>query len=280
MYLLCQPPGPVRPGTLVGVRELIADYEIREPWGRSARRYLCRPPARLSREEDVLVTDVSVEPEGRLPLYDLLLRLDMAPDGHLLPMIEAGPDPETGRVYVATEWPAGGSLAAPASGREPDRARKLEAVETAARGVHALHEVGLAHGAIHAASVLFHRDAAVLDLPRLDVPEGEVLRVEGWRELVAVDPELLRGESPGRSSDIWALGTTLHSVLSDRPLFPGIDGDEAVTAVQRMMFTRPEPDPAIPPALLELIRDCVAPDPADRPGTALAVAERLVDVRA
>lgn len=281
MCIQCQPPDPGRPGTLVTVRTSICDYEVVAAWGGSSRRYRCRPPGRLGRSGEVLVTELVVDADGWPQLRDQLLRMVTAPGGRMLEVIEAGPDPEAGGAFVAAEMPTGGSLATAGRGSgTPDRTGRLEAVVTAARGMHALHEVGLAHGSVHAGSVLLTGGAAVLDLPRLDAPAGEVLPVDGWAALEAVDPELLRGECPGRASDIWALGATLHSVVSDRPLFEGIDGDEPVTAVQRVMFTRPVPDPALPSALRRLISDCVAADPVDRPGTALAVAERLEETEA
>jgi serine/threonine protein kinase len=90
-----------------------------------------------------------------------------------------------------------------------------------------------------------------------------------------MDPDLLCGEAPSRSSDIWSLGATLHLAASERPLFPGIDADEPVTAVQRLLFTRPEIDRDLDPVVAETVAACLDPDPDARPGTAAEVAERL-----
>lgn len=255
------------------MRVSIVDYEVVSPWGQSSRRYVCRPPGRLGRDGDVLVSEMSVESDGWAQLADSLLRIATAPGGRTLDILEVGPDFEGEGAFVVSETVPHQTLGDLPAGA--DQRSRLEAVEAAARAAHALHEVGLAHGSIHPGSILLTDAGPVLDLPRLDARLGEVIRVAQWRELVTLDPELLGGESPARGSDIWALGATLHSVLSDRPLFPGIETDEPVTAVQRMMFTRPEPDPSLSPPLLELITRCLAADSADRPGTALAVAERL-----
>ena len=252
--------------------DAIADYEVVEPWGGAQGRYLCRPPARLGRQGRVMVSQLAVDAEGWQQLSDSLVRLAAASEGRLLEMVEAGQDPGGGGAFVVSEAP-NGSLAEP--GREMDRRDTVGAVEAAARAAHALHEAGLAHGFIHPGSVLLTDRGPALDLPRLDSADGEVIRVGRWQELVATDPELLAGEAPGRGSDIWSLGATLHCSLSRRPLFPGIEADEPVTAVQRVMFTRPEPDPDLPEGLRDLIASCLSPDPADRPPTALAVAERL-----
>jgi hypothetical protein len=92
---------------------------------------------------------------------------------------------------------------------------------------------------------------------------------------VVLDPSLLRGEDPSRSSDIWALATTLHGLLSPRPIYPGIDEDPSVTAVQRILFTRPEVDPALPLGISESLAACLADDPGERVLSADEFADRL-----
>ena len=277
---------PVRSGA---VRASIADFEVLAPWGRRGHRYVCRPPDRLlwSGGEappvagHVMVTELAVDAEGWPQLCDALVRLASAPGDGLLEVIEVGPDLETGAVFLVTEAAEGGTLdhpepswAEPFAGVRP----RVEAVAAVARTAHALHEVGLCHGTIHPGSILLTDRGPILDLPRLDGPAGEVAQARSWSELASISPELLAGEPPSRGSDVWALGATLHSLLSDRPLYPGIDEDEPVTAVQRVMFTRPERDTAIPSGLGELIEACLMVDPADRPSTAEAVSERLAAI--
>ena len=133
----------------------------------------------------------------------------------------------------------------------------------------------MAHGNIHPSSILLTARGPVLDLPRVDAPVGEAIRIESWRQVECTDPELLRGEPPSRASDIWALGATLHHALSDRALFKGIEEDEPVTAVQRVMLSKPETAPDFGPGLRDLIVACLAADPADRPPTAQAFAGYL-----
>jgi serine/threonine protein kinase len=126
--------------------------------------------------------------------------------------------------------------------------------------------------------VLLTERGSALDLPRICDPPGLITSVSSWSDVVTLDPELLGGGGPSRSSDVWALGATLNAVLGDRPLYPGIEADDPVTAVQRILFTRPEPDPSLAPAVRDLISRCLAADPADRPPTALAVAEDLTSI--
>lgn len=265
--------GVAAPGTLDPVRDHIAEYRVERSWHRTAHRYVCQAPDRLGRPGEVLVTEVAVPPDQHRDVVDRLVRMAAAGGEHLLEAVEVGPDPDTGGLYVATEAPPGGTLADPVD--DPGEGLRLAAVGAAARAAHALHEAGLAHGAIRPATIVLGARGPVLDLPPLDAPEGHVVGANGWRDVATVDPERLGGEAPSRRSDIWSLGATLHAVLSDRPLYPGIEGDEPVTAVQRVMFTRPQTDPALPGAIRELVEACVAADPAERPPTARAFADRL-----
>lgn len=266
--------------TVIGYGTLptwIADYEVMEPWGRSGSRYVCRPPARVGIDGYVLVSELAVDAEAYPQLGDQLARLAATPGADLLAAIEVGPDPAGGGAFVATEL-AFDSVAE--AGARRRRSRQLAALEVAARSAHALHEAGLAHGNIRPDTVFFTDHGPVLDLPRLDLAGGLLVTIGDWSDLLTIDPELLGGEAPSRRSDVWALGATLHGALSDRPLYPGIEGDEAVTAVQRVMFTRPEADPVLPAGVRDLVMSCLAADPADRPPTAAEVADRLAEWRA
>jgi serine/threonine protein kinase len=210
---------------------------------------------------------------GWQSLRDWLIRFAGASAPTLVELVEVGPDAASGGAYVASQPYVGGTLDAPAA--EMDADQRMAAVAAAARATHALHQVGMAHGALSCWSVLLAEGGSVLDFPPLDAAPGAVTRVSGWAHLATIDPELLAGEVPGRSSDIWSIGATLHTALSDRPLYPGIEHDELVTAVQRLLFTRPEVDPSLPAAVAEIIHGCLEVDPTDRPATALAVAEQI-----
>jgi hypothetical protein len=63
--------------------------------------------------------------------------------------------------------------------------------------------------------------------------------------------------------------------MSPKPLYEGMDSDEPVTAVQRILFARPSIDPALPGPLAEVISACLEPDPTKRPQTAAEVARMI-----
>src|SRR5262249_58201683 len=112
----------------------------------------------------------------------------------------------------------------------------------AAGGAHMLHECGIAHGSIDRRSIFLTGRGGALGPPAIGGHGGVVTRMQDWRDMEVLDPALLRGEEPSRSTDIWALATTLHSLLSPRPLYAGIDDDPAVRAVHPVVFQRPEID--------------------------------------
>lgn len=260
------------------MRSSVADFEVIDalpgsPEGRA--RYRCRAPERLAGPDQVMVSEVAVDASGWTPLVERLTRWSAAGSDGLLRLFEAGPDLDSSGVgvYMVSELPSGGHLGDP--GPDSGALERVRAVAAAARGAHALHESGLTHGWIDPESILITDRGAVLGPPPLDVEPGLVSRVRDWRRFVTVDPSLLAGEAPSRSSDIWSLGAALHVALSARPLFKGIDSDEPVTAVQRMLFTRPELDPDLPPVVAAAISGCLNPDPGERPGTAMELADRL-----
>lgn len=259
------------------MRSSVADYKVVKPLsgpGPNAR-YVCRPPERLQYQAgEVMVTQLSVDPVAWESVSDFLTRCAAVTSDHLLQLVEAGPDTEAAGEggYLATEMPAGWLWAASADVDPPARVR---AVAGAAKGAHALHESGLAHGAISDKTIALTGRGGVLTPPPLDLPAGGLVRMGDWRDILTVDRNVLSGEESSRSSDIWALGATLHLALSARPLYPGIEEDAPVTAVQRVLFTRPEVDPDLPSGLAAVIRACLETDPASRPATAEELAERM-----
>lgn len=88
-----------------------------------------------------------------------------------------------------------------------------------------------------------------------------------------VSPEQARGESIDHRSDIYSVGVILYEVLTGHRPFEGRSIPDVLLAHVH------EPPPAfdnsdIPVAVEDVIRDCLAKDPADRPSSAQELFER------
>lgn len=258
----------------------IADYEVVETLHRpGAETYLlAKPPARLGLLADrvtIKIVDGRHEPERFRRMSEELRHFAAVRSPYLVALYDAGSD--DGRLWYSMEHHPMGTLAEPVSPMTPQQ--RLQAVADAARGAHALHESGIAHRDIRPANILLgvsHAVLADLELARFLLPGRTVTSTAPVGDLEYVDPALIRGERASRASDIWSLGLTLHYAVSGTSVYPGLSPDAGMLpAVRRILSGGPEISTKLDPSVAELVRTCVAPDPSDRPATALALAEEI-----
>ncbi|WP_437284126.1 protein kinase domain-containing protein [Sorangium sp. So ce406] len=147
------------------------------------------------------------------------------------------------------------------------------------RGVEAAHEAALIHRDLKPSNVLLTRDgkAKLVDfgIARAVKPDADdaappmssttltlpfiILGTPGY-----MSPEQIRGRSVDRRADIFAFGVLLYECLTGEVAFPGETvADRLATTLER------EPDmalvpPEVPPRVLDLLRRCLAKDPARR----------------
>ncbi len=89
-----------------------------------------------------------------------------------------------------------------------------------------------------------------------------------------LDPALLQGERPSRSTEVFALGATLHRALTGTGLYGELPDSEPLLAIRRVMSAKPELAEGLTADEAALVRACLAPV-GERPATALEVAQRL-----
>ncbi|MFD4235884.1 protein kinase [Streptomyces sp. NPDC058542] len=193
-------------------------------------------------------------------------------------------DTEAPVPWVATGYVAGPSLQRIVSGRPG-----APVTDSGAYGPLPLRSVrflgsGLAHALqhIHGAG-LIHRDLKpsnvlmTIDGPRVidfgiaraleSVPDGDLTRtgaLVGSPGFMA--PEQVRGERVTTACDVFCLGSVLAYAASGRLPF----GTTESGGVHALMFRIAQEDPdltGVPEDLAGVVRDCLAKDPAARPGT-------------
>ncbi len=256
-----------------------ANYELlRElATGNHGTFHLARPPAELGLDADdevavkILDRHASDNEFKRMGAeLQILLDLDHP---HLVPVLDAGHD--QGRLYYTTPYyPDGGLPAGPAT----DPQLVATVVADAAEAVHALHDRGVAHRDIKPSNILLADGRGRLaDLGVANYLDAR-FTATGARPvgtLIYSDPRLIHGDSPGRSSDIWSLGATLHMALTGVSLIGDIPNTHLAEAIEYVLNAEARIHPSCPPPLAAIIGRAGQVDRLDRYPTAEEMAAEL-----
>ncbi|MEU5331123.1 serine/threonine-protein kinase [Streptomyces parvus] len=193
-------------------------------------------------------------------------------------------DTEAPVPWVATGYVAGPSLQRVVSGRPgapvtasgaygPLPARSVRFLGSGlAHALQHIHGAGLIHRDLKPSNVLM-----TIDGPRVidfgiaraleSVADGDLTRtgvLVGSPGFMA--PEQVRGERVTTACDVFCLGSVLAYAASGRLPFGTADSG----GVHSLMFRIAQEDPdltGVPAELADVVRDCLAKDPATRPGT-------------
>jgi eukaryotic-like serine/threonine-protein kinase len=258
----------------------VADYRILGPLGGGTedRLFAAVAPPRLGLEADrvaIKIVDGLSSPEQVRRATDELRIFASVQSRYLVQLYDAGQEEDA--LFYSMEYPLLGSLAAPA--RALTASETLRAVSDAARGAHALHEAGIAHRNITPSRILLSEDGAKLadlGMAKFMSPGMTVTQTPDVGEIEYLDPAVIRGARPSRATDIWSLGVTLHWAMTDQSIHPGLRTQQALMAVRQVLNEPPLIADTLRPDIAEIVRSTLAPDPADRPGTAAALAS-LID---
>ncbi len=234
---------------------------------------------RLDREVAVKVLEpglFSEEETRRRFLREAKLQASLS-HPNLLGLLDAGF--AGGQPYLAMELAEGGTLRdLLARERQVDYPKALRIAAEIAHGLAHAHERGIVHRDLKPENVLFSAtgEAKVADFGlakststthTVQTATGVILGTPGY-----IAPEAIRGESPGKAADIYALGVMLYEMIRGGAPFRGSD---VADTLQRQLAGRAGAVPGWPEALNELVLGCLAVDPARRPGSAAEVADRI-----
>jgi serine/threonine protein kinase len=148
---------------------------------------------------------------------------------------------EKGQPFIVMELVDGGRLdALMAAGQPIDEARLNEIGVHVAQGLGAAHEIGLVHGDVKPANVMFGRDgtAKVVDFGLARFVAAHQAPGEIWGTPFYIAPEKVQKLPEDHRSDIYSLGATLFHALAGRPPFDG----ETATDVVIARLKGPAPD--------------------------------------
>jgi hypothetical protein len=187
---------------------------------------------------------------------------------------------EKGQPYIVMELVNGGRLDLLMAGRTAvDEGRALEVGLNVAEGLKAANEMGLVHGDIKPANILFDKagTAKVVDFGLAQFVNRQQEMGGIWGTPYYISPERARGGKADHRSDIYSLGATLYHAMAARPPFDGKTAADVVLA----RLKRPPPDirdvnEAIHATTADLLLRMMAVDPAVRYPTSASL---LADLR-
>ena len=198
---------------------------------------------------------------------------------HIVPIHEAGE--ADGHLYLAMRLIRGGNLLTLLAGGAADPRRTLNILAQAAEALDAAHAsgpAGLVHRDVKPQNILVDSGdyAYLADFGLAKAPGEQRLTRTGQRlgTLDYIAPEQIRGEEPGASADIYALGAVLYECLTGAVPFPR-DTDAAVLyahLADAVPAVR-ERNAQLPEAIDAVLQRAMAKDPADRYRTASALIE-------
>ncbi len=152
---------------------------------------------------------------------------------------------EKGQPYIVMELVGGGRLdQLMEGGKRVDEVRLLEVAVDVAEGLKAANGIGLVHGDIKPANILFDQSgtAKVVDFGLAQFVNRQQEQGGVWGTPYYISPERARGGKADHRSDIYSLGATMFHALTGVPPFDGKTATDVVVARLK----------APPPKLLEL----------------------------
>jgi serine/threonine protein kinase len=189
------------------------------------------------------------------------------------------------RPYMIMAFLPGGSMAEQLEERGSIRWEEASLIGVHLAGaLETAHRGDIIHRDIKPANVLMssYGDAQLTDFG--------IARIAGGHEtqsgvitasMAHAPPEVLDGERPSVSADVYSLGSTIFELIYGTPAFQ-VDGDESMVPMLRRILTADPPDlreRGVPEEICTVIEKAMAKDPAARQPSALRLGRELQQAR-
>jgi eukaryotic-like serine/threonine-protein kinase len=242
----------------------IADYELIRSlgWGNHGQFFLARKPDRLPVDVEYVAVKVfagtSTDATFRRATRELQAFAAVR-SPHIVSLYDAGQ--HDGVLYYSMEYLERGSLATP--DKPVTQAQAITAVRDAALAVAALHAAGMVHRDIKPGNIMLTESGGKLSdlgLAHVIAPGVTVTGMGPVASIEYTDPEQLQGAPASPATDIFALGVTLHRVLSGKGIYgQDLPSDDGLLALRRVMTATVELAPDLPAGAAELISASIGP---------------------
>jgi predicted Ser/Thr protein kinase len=276
---------PTQPATVSsfsGMPGYIGPYRIIAVLGRGGQGTVYRAThPTLGRDVAVKIADGELPEAAQARLFEegrVLAGLD---DPGLIRVYDAGL--HDGRPYVAFEYVQGRSLAEKVRGTSLPVPEAVALVAGLAATLERVHRAGILHRDLKPTNVLLDSagtprlmdfGSALLTLPYTNtVVEEEYSGTPSY-----MSPEQANGavDRVGPASDVFGLAAILYHLVTGSPPYPGTRSREVWEKARTGRVTpAAERNPAIPPALAQILDKALAADPAKRYQSAGAFSRAL-----
>ncbi|MDY3559818.1 serine/threonine protein kinase [Gemmata sp. JC673] len=203
---------------------------------------------------------------------------------HVVTVFEA--DERDGIAYIAMQLLQGYPLDAFVQKKgSPSLRHAVRVAWEAALGLAAAHKLGIVHRDVKPANLWLEAPRGrvkLLDFGLAWAADADTELTKSGAVLgtpAFMAPEQALGEKVDHRADLFSLGAVLYSLVTGQLPFPGVGVGAVLTA---LTTAEPKPvralNPNVPKPLAELIHQLLTKDPAGRPQTAAAVANRLHEI--
>ena len=198
---------------------------------------------------------------------------------HIAAVVDAGAT-TLGQAYIVFELLSGGSLEEQIAGGPMLWPEAVASMIRIADAVEAAHRADVLHRDIKPANILLDRlgVAKLGDFGIASMQDGNKTETGMLATTIAhAAPELFDGQTASTATDVYALGSTLHNLVTGLPPFLTGQGERIGAVIARVASEPPpRPDPsAVPEPVATVIAHALAKQPQYRPRSAAAFGQAL-----